>query len=507
MASAQEKRFARLVLAKKTLTREQLKSCQEFQKAKEATGSRLPLWDCAVLQDMLDQNLAEKLQDAAGDLTVESLGGFAIVRKIGEGGMGSVWLASGPDKQKVAVKLLPAHLAKKRTYLTRFFREAQTCMKLDHKNIVRGVAVAEDHGYYYFAMEYVVGSSVADMIKKSGALPPDEATSIVLQVCEGLAHAHEHGIIHRDIKPDNIMVTRAGVAKLMDLGIARQEEEGADLTALTQTGAAMGTPYYMAPEQSQDSKRADARSDVYSLGATWYHMVTGQVPFDGDSPLQVMHKHLREPLHAPHIVKPGIPRGVSIVIEHMMVKEPERRTQSALEAAALIRERCMGERDVAKELGIQKDDVGDLWEMQIQVGQKRAIRRMSMDEVRQRAQRGQIDKKTPTRRAGEHAEFQPAQDFVELSRELFRDYAVRAGARRDDAPPSRRRMHDLVSNYDEAERAHKRKRAWKKWKPRLIKVAAVAVLAAVAFAFWPQISGMVSDITNEGAANAPDNAL
>jgi len=506
MATPQEKRFARLLLSRKILTREQLNECLEFQAGKLKTGSRLPLWDCAVLQNVIAQGTAEKLEDEAGDLNLDSLGGFALIRKIGQGGMGTVWLANGPEKQKLAVKVLPANLAKQRTFLTRFFREAQTCIKLDHKNIVRGVAANEDHGHYFFAMEYVVGSSVKEMIKKFGAMPIKQANDIILQVCEGLGYAHEHGIIHRDIKPDNIMVTRAGVTKLMDLGVARQEE-GADLTALTQTGTAMGTPYYMAPEQGMDAKRADARSDVYSLGATWYHMVTGQVPFDGDSSLQVLQKQIKEPLRAPHTVRPEVPRGVSMVIERMMAKDPAARVQSTEAVATLIHERCMGERDVVKELGLEGAvDAGGLWEMMVEVGGKLSQRRMSLDEVRDRAKRGQIKKSTPTRRAGTSNEFQPARDFVELSKEFFRDYAVKGGRKRGEAPASRRKMHDLVANYDQAERSYRRKKVWKKWKPRLIGLAVVAALALAAWHFWPQIWELVAPLIGEAAGNSPPNA-
>ncbi|MHC4789640.1 MAG: serine/threonine-protein kinase, partial [Planctomycetota bacterium] len=234
MSTPQETRFLRLALTQKVLSRDQLKTCIEFQEQKKQEGSQIPLWDCTVLNNMLAQGVAEKLQDQAGDLDRAKLGDFTIIRKLGEGGMGSVWMAVGPEKQRVAVKLLPMHMAKRRPFLTRFFREAQASIKLKHKNIVGGVAVGEDRGHYFFAMEYVPGKSVREIMDSSPEpMPFEKVTDIIRQVAEALAYAHENGIIHRDIKPDNIMVTKDGVAKLADLGLARETDT--ELTALTRT--------------------------------------------------------------------------------------------------------------------------------------------------------------------------------------------------------------------------------------------------------------------------------
>jgi serine/threonine protein kinase len=494
MATPQETRFLRLALKKKALSREQAKTCLEFQKTKLDGGSKIPIWDCTVLNGLLDQNAAEKLQTDAGELKVEKLGDFSIIRKLGQGGMGSVWEAAGPDKQRVAIKLLPEHLAAERRFLTRFFREAQASIKLQHKNIVRGVEVAEDQGNYFFAMEFVDGRSVRDlMTAASGPLPVEQATDIIRQAAAGLAYAHEHGIIHRDIKPDNLMVTRQGVVKIADLGLARQMD--AEMTALTRTGTGLGTPYYMAPEQSTDAKHVDARSDIYSLGATWYHMVTGQVPFDGDTQLEIMQKHLKAPVTPPASVQPGIPRPVSLVIERMLAKEPDGRVQSMKELVDYIDTKCKGERDITDELGLQKSGgIESLWDVKVAAGSGIEKRRYSLSEVRSHIRDGRITRETPAKRAGERGVYQPAGSFKELEREFPRDYAQRVQATKHGTHTPRDELHNLVSHFDEAKKGYSRKKKMRKLGPFAIKALFLGIVVIVVVAFWPKISGVVSGI-------------
>jgi serine/threonine-protein kinase len=503
MNTPQETRFLRLALTQKALTRDQLKTCVALQQQKEKEGSRIPLWDCTVLGNMLDQAVAEKLQEEAGDLSVEKLGDFTIVRKLGEGGMGSVWQAVDSQKRKVALKLLPGHLAKQRQFLTRFFREAQASIKLQHDNIVRGVAVGEDRGNYFFAMEFVDGQSVRSLLDREGPMDADRATRIIRQVADALAYAHENGIVHRDIKPDNVMLTKEGTAKLADLGLARQMD--AEATALTRTGTGMGTPFYMAPEQAADAKRADARSDLYSLGATWYHMVTGHVPFEGDTPLEIMQKHLKEPVKSPAAIRPGLPRAVSLTIERMMAKSPDSRVQSARELCGIIDEQCLGERDITKELGLGARKVEEsLWDMKIAVGNRLERRRFSLPEVRERMRKGQVSRETPTRRAGTRDEYQPAGSFTDLQKELSRDYAVRASmATRPAEASPRAQMHDLLTHFDQAKRSHARKRKLKKLVPVLVELVILLVVVALAVKFWPQIRGLVSGLIGKGAEEPP----
>jgi serine/threonine protein kinase len=506
MANPQETRFLRLALAKKALSREQLKTCLQFQQQKSNQGSKIPIWDCTVLNNMLDQSEAEKLQEEAGDLPVEALGGFRIVRKLGEGGMGSVWMAIGEDGQKAAVKVLPGQFAKQRQFLTRFFREAQASIKLQHDNIVRGLDVGEDAGNYFFAMEFVDGTSVRSMIEESGPMDVDKATDIVRQVAEALAYAHENGIVHRDIKPDNIMLTRKGRAKLADLGLARQTD--AEMTALTRTGTGMGTPFYMAPEQSVDAKRADARSDIYSLGATWYHMVTGEVPFGGETTLEIMQKHMKQPLKSPQSVRSGIPRAVSTTIERMMAKKPDMRVQSARELCQTIDEKCLGDRDLARELGLERKKADEsLWDMKVAIGERVERRRFSTSDVRARIRKGQITRQTPTRRAGTRGEYMPAGSFRELEREFPRDYAARVEVgKKEETPSTRAQLHTLVTDFDKEKRKHARKKKLKKLVPLLVKLAVLAAIVAAAIYFWPQIKPLIPGLAEEAtetAAEAP----
>jgi len=340
-ATPQEDRFCHLALAGKALSREQLRRSLEFQAQKRDQGSIIRLWDCTVLLGLLDQQVAEDLQEQAGELDADTVGDFSIVRKVGAGAMGTVWLALAPDGRSVAVKVLSPQLAKVRPSLTRFLREAQAAIKLRHPNLVQGIALGEDQGRFFYAMEFVAGKDVRALIAERGAFPVDEGARIILQVTEALIAAHEQGIIHRDIKPSNIMVTADGVAKLADLGLVRYSE--GDLTALTASGVGMGTADYAAPEQILDARRADARSDVYSLGATWYHMVTGRPPFTGVTPFEVCQKHLHEPLVPARLVRPDVPEAVSRIIERMMAKEPGGRFQTARELADAIGRECLRE--------------------------------------------------------------------------------------------------------------------------------------------------------------------
>ncbi len=499
MATPQEKRFARLLLARKLLTAEQLEQCREFQANKRDQGSSMPLWDCCVLQNVLQQEEAEKLQVEAGDLTVDRLGDFVLVRKLGEGGMGAVYLGIGPEKRRAAIKVLAPHLANQRSLLTRFFREGQASIKLQHENLVRGYDIGEDSGYYYFAMEYIDGRSLGDIIEQGGVLPVDRASDTVLGVSEALAYAHENGLIHRDIKPENIMLTREGVPKLADLGLARQMDS--EMTALTRTGTAMGTPYYMAPEQATDAKRADERSDLYSLGATWYHMVTGAVPFEGETSFEVFQKHMKEPLRPPEAVRKGIPRQVSMTIQRLMAKEPDQRVQSAGELCELIRNECLGTRDIRSELGLQerRSEEG-LWNMKIQVGGRVEKRRLSLIEIRQRIKKGHVTRDTPARRAGERGAYMPAGSFRELAPEFQSDYAVSAKTVVDrDAPHTRQELHELVSGFDGARRSYRRKKKLKKMLPGLLKLAVVAAVGVLIYLFrapiWGLISGLIGKFT------------
>jgi serine/threonine protein kinase len=223
----------------------------------------------------------------------------------------------------VAIKVLPKRFSGNPEYVERFFKEGQAAGKLNHNNIVQAFDVGEAGGYHYFVMEYVEGKTLHDDLSAGKIFKEDEALNIVIQVAHALNHAHACGLIHRDVKPKNIMINTAGVVKLADMGLAR---ETTDIEAAqTEAGKAYGTPYYISPEQIRGKIDIDGRADIYGLGATLYHMVTGRVPFMADDPSEVMRKHLREELVPPDHINTSLSAGISEVIEVMMAKRKEDR--------------------------------------------------------------------------------------------------------------------------------------------------------------------------------------
>lgn len=264
--------------------------------------------------------------DLSTSLEGQTLGNYRIHNKIGQGGMGTVYKATQISMDRiVALKILRDELSSDREFVKAFLNEARAAGRLNHPNVVRVHDFGEVGGIYYFSMEYVDGETVEDILKREGKLSVGRALDIVRQVASALDHAHSLGIIHRDIKPQNIMIDRHGQVKLMDLGLARMAgREASD----RRKNAIMGTPYYMAPECAQ-LMRTDARTDIYSLGATFFHMLTGRVPFDGANSLAVITKHIHEPLPSPRRFDVTIPERICQLVERMMAKNPEMRPASA----------------------------------------------------------------------------------------------------------------------------------------------------------------------------------
>ncbi|MBM4037356.1 MAG: DUF1080 domain-containing protein [Planctomycetes bacterium] len=274
------------------------------------------------------------------DTRVPKLAGYELLATLGKGGMGVVFKARQVSMDRiVALKVLAPRLAKNAVYVQRFLREARSAAKLNHPNIVQGIDVGEAGGHYYFAMEFVDGTTVKEMIKGQGRLDEKTALSIVGAVARALEHAAKHGIIHRDIKPDNIMVARDGVVKLADLGIARASEKP---DTLTTEGVAVGTPHYMAPEQVRGDAELDSRTDIYALGATLYHMVTGDFPFTGPNASAIMAKHMAEPAPVAKEKHPDVSRATSDLIERMMAKDPADRPQTPTELLQEIKDALAG---------------------------------------------------------------------------------------------------------------------------------------------------------------------
>jgi len=265
------------------------------------------------------------------------LGRYEVLERIGAGGMGTVFRARQlPIDRIVALKLLAPDLAADRRYLRRFVREARAAGALDHPNIVRVYDVGSAEGHPYICMEYVAGPSLERLLRERIRLPPAEAVRIALQLAQALDYAHRSGVIHCDVKPDNVLLAPGGAAKLADLGLARMFGQGREGSSRREPG--MGTPHYVAVEQARDAARADSRSDIYSLGATLYHMLTGRVPFDGSSTAEILTHAARDPLVSPRALVPEIPESLSAVVERMMARSPEDRYRSAAEVLHDLRE-------------------------------------------------------------------------------------------------------------------------------------------------------------------------
>lgn len=260
----------------------------------------------------------------------QRLPGYQIIRKLGAGAMATVYLAKQVSLDRfVAIKVLPRRYSDNADFIDRFQKEGRAAAKLNDPNIVAAYDVGNSGEHHYFVMEYVDGETVYDRITANKRFDEAEAIAVTQQVASALTHAHERGFIHRDIKPKNIMISRNGVVKLADLGLARalSDKDAAEAEA----GKAFGTPFYISPEQIRGKVDIGPQADIYGLGATLYHMVTGRVPFKGKNPSDVMYRHLKEPLVPPDHVNPAVSSGLAQIIEMMMSKNPADRYRTAME--------------------------------------------------------------------------------------------------------------------------------------------------------------------------------
>jgi serine/threonine protein kinase len=265
------------------------------------------------------------------DLEGKQLGGCEILAKLGQGGMGAVYKARQIALDRVAaVKVLPPQLSTDEDFIARFNREAAAAAQLSHPNIVQVYAAGMQDDLRYFVMEFVDGESVQQRLKRKGRIPPDEALAICMYVIHGLDYAWQRSkLIHRDIKPDNIFLSSAGEVKLGDLGLAKTAS--GPHSGLTLTGSYMGTPYFISPEQARGLKTIDFHADMYSLGCTLFHMVTGHLPFEpgeGDNAITLMFKHVNEPVPDIRQVWPACPASLAKLITRMIQKQPEERFAS-----------------------------------------------------------------------------------------------------------------------------------------------------------------------------------
>ncbi len=279
----------------------------------------------------------------------EQIAGYRLLELLGEGAMGSVYKARQLSLDRdVAIKVLSPDLANDESYVGRFMTEARAVARLNHTNIISGIDVGDADGIKYLVMEYADGMTVASLLRRGGAMDEERALMIVMQMARALDHAHRNNLVHRDVKPDNIIITKDGVAKLCDLGLARLESAEGE-------AARMGTPAYMSPELARGDASTDERTDLYSLGATLFHMVTGHPPFEGNDAAAVMAKHLTEPAPAASNLDPQVSAETTTLIQRLMAKDRTDRIATAKELVGTLEVRV---RELQQQRGVTGTGLG-----------------------------------------------------------------------------------------------------------------------------------------------------
>ncbi len=320
--------LGRLVVEQGLATAEEVQQCLEKQRQLAADGdpSQRSLTAVLIEKGVVTQRQVDRLRPQLEEQNRgHQIPGFKMLERIGAGAMATVYKARQLSLDRpVAIKILPRKYTNNQQFIDRFYAEGKAAAKLNHPNIVQAIDVGKAGDTHFFVMEFVEGRTVFDDIVEHGRYSESDALKIIIQIARALDHSHQAGFIHRDVKPKNIMLAKdGGKAKLADMGLARavSDVEAAEAEA----GKAYGTPYYISPEQIRGEIDVDFRADIYSLGATLYHMVTGQIPFDGPNPSAVMHKHLKNEIIPPDHLNPELSTGIGEIIEVCMAKSPGKR--------------------------------------------------------------------------------------------------------------------------------------------------------------------------------------
>jgi serine/threonine protein kinase len=328
-----------LELVRKSEVVEEKKLTTYLEKARTAQSlpsTLMALAEVLVRDGLLTRYQAEQLLQ--GRWRRFCLGKYKVLEKLGAGGMGIVYLCEHKlMRRRVAVKVLPESGSEDSSSLDRFYREARAVAALDHPNIVRAYDIDQDNNLHFLVMEHVDGSSLQEIVKKTGPMDVLRACHYIRQSALGLQHAHDAaGIVHRDIKPGNILVDRNGIVKILDMGLARFFHDEEDMLSHKFEDDVLGTADYLAPEQAQDSHSVDIRADIYSLGATFYFCLTGRTPFNEGTIAQKLIWHqTRQPKPIGQL-RPGVPEGVVAILERMMAKDPNQRPQTPQEVAEAL---------------------------------------------------------------------------------------------------------------------------------------------------------------------------
>jgi serine/threonine-protein kinase len=321
-----------------------MKAARRLLNQGEVEGKSLSVPEALVQVGALTQNQARRVLGSLKEETASppiQIPGIQLLEKVGRGSQAIVYKGRQVSVDRiVAVKVLLSKSARDPEACRRFVQEAQSAGKLQHNNIVTAYAAGVSDGYPYCLQEFIDGTTVYDQMKAAGRPYSEKrALEIIIQIAEALAHAHSRGLIHRDVKPKNIMLTKEGVPKLADMGLARNISDAAP----DEVGKAFGTPYYIAPEQVRGEAGLDFRADIYSLGATFYEMLTGRPPYTAATPQQVMRKQVTGTLVPPDHINTKLSSGVSEVVEVMMGKRPQDRYKSTPDLLVDLRSVAAGE--------------------------------------------------------------------------------------------------------------------------------------------------------------------
>ncbi|MFM8386193.1 MAG: serine/threonine-protein kinase [Planctomycetia bacterium] len=321
------------ILAGGLATAEQVEEALSIRARMQELGVKpLPVSDILFEKGWIDRDALDALRREERRVSgQEQIAGYRLLELLGKGAMASVYKARQLSLDRdVAIKVLDPELARDGEHVRRFQDEARTVARLAHTNLVSGIDVGEADGIHYLVMEFADGNTVGSLVRRGGPLDEERALVIAQQVARALDHAHKNSLVHRDVKPDNIIVTREGVSKLCDLGLARLDEAGAGPSARG------GTPDYISPEQARGDAAVDARSDLYSLGATLFHMLAGRPPFEGGSAAAVMARHLTEPVPPLNAVGADVDPRTEALVARLLAKLPGERFASASELLQVL---------------------------------------------------------------------------------------------------------------------------------------------------------------------------
>ena len=352
MASKQDALFVQVAVEKDRLDAHQIADCLVAQAKLLEVGLRKNLAELAVDKGfMADEEVQELLLSVLERGGAPEIGGYEVVHNLGTGAAATVYKAIQASTGRIfALKVLSSHLTNNAEVVELMRREAAAAMRLNHPNIIQGVDTGKAQDCYYFVMEYVEGDPLDELLRREGALGEERACEIAVQLARALEQAHNFGIVHRDLKPANVILTADGKPMLGDFGLALS------VTAGSVEGAVLGTPYYMSPEQIRGHKDIDGRSDLYSLGATFFHMITGRVPFDGPSAPVVFAQHLTDPAPSPSKYCQGVSDGTCAIVEQLMAKDPDDRYQAAAELVADLEATLRGESPTALDKMLESAD-------------------------------------------------------------------------------------------------------------------------------------------------------